>query len=103
LGTTVTIQIADEHPSLPDDLQVPIASLFDAGKGPGVWVVNGEQATISWRQVVVQRLEEDSARITGELKRGELIVALGAHLLHEDDLVRVARQDSVAATGSINR
>jgi hypothetical protein len=45
LGTTVTIQIPDAHPATPTTpttqggLSVPIGSLFDAGKGPGVWVV----------------------------------------------------------------
>ncbi|MDR3413761.1 MAG: efflux RND transporter periplasmic adaptor subunit [Formivibrio sp.] len=97
LGTTVTIQIPEGHSSAQDGLQVPIASLFDAGKGPGVWVITGEPAKVSWRPVTVQRLEDDSARITGQIKQGERIVALGAHLLREGGQVRVA--SNVAAAG----
>jgi hypothetical protein len=42
-------------------------------------------------------MDDDSARIAGSLKQGDRIVALGAHLLHEGDQVRVGGQ-AVAAT-----
>jgi RND family efflux transporter MFP subunit len=100
LGTTVTIQIPDGNPSVQDGLQVPIGALFDAGKGPGVWVINGAPAKVSWRPVVVQHLGDDDARIVGQLRQGDRIVALGAHLLREGERVRVAGQDVAAAGGS---
>jgi RND family efflux transporter MFP subunit len=96
LGTTVTIQIPETHSDVHDGLRVPIGSLFDAGKGQGVWVIEGEPAKVSWRPVTVQRLDDDSAYIAGQLKQGDRIVALGAHLLREGERVRVAGQ--VAAT-----
>ncbi len=96
LGTTVAIQIPEAHSDVQGGLRVPIGSLFDAGKGPGVWVIEGEPAKVSWRPVAVQRLDDDSARIAGQLKQGDRIVALGAHLLREGEQVRVAGQ--VAAT-----
>ncbi|SDE92334.1 RND family efflux transporter, MFP subunit [Variovorax sp. CF079] len=99
LGTTVTIQIPDGHSSVQDGLQVPIGSLFDAGTGPGVWVINGEPAKVSWQPVAVQRLDDDGARIAGQLKQGDRIVALGAHLLREGEVVRVADQAAAAVTG----
>lgn len=89
LGATVTIQIPEAQPAAQGGLSVPIAALFDAGKGPGVWVIQGEPAKVSWRPVMVQRLGDDSARITGQLKQGERIVALGTHLLREGEQVRV--------------
>ncbi|WP_454832632.1 efflux RND transporter periplasmic adaptor subunit [Pseudoxanthomonas wuyuanensis] len=98
LGTTVTIQIPNGLPSAQDGLQVPIGSLFDAGKGPGVWVINGEPAKVTWRPVAVQHLDDDGARIAGQLKQGDRIVALGAHLLREGERVRVAGQAAAAAT-----
>ncbi len=101
LGTTITIQIPNGHASMQDGLQVPIGSLFDAGKGPGVWIINGKPATVSWRPVEVQRLGDDSARIAGQLKRGDLIVALGAHLVREGEQVRVDGQNTVAAAGEV--
>ncbi|MFV3368819.1 efflux RND transporter periplasmic adaptor subunit [Pseudomonas sp. NY15435] len=97
LGTTITLQIANDQANGARDLQVPIGGLYDAGKGPGVWVIQGEPAKVSWRPVVVQHLDDEHARITGPLKPGEQIVALGAHLLRDGQLVRVAEQPAVAA------
>jgi RND family efflux transporter MFP subunit len=102
LGTTVAIQIPEAQPDARGGLRVPIGSLFDAGKGPGVWVIEGEPTKVSWRPVTVQRLDDDSARIAGQLKQGDRIVALGAHLLREGEQVRVAGQDTaVAATAAV--
>lgn len=100
LGTTVTIQLPEGHSSVQGGLQVPIGSLFDAGKGPGVWVINGEPAKVSWRPVAVQRLNDDGARIAGQLKQGDRIVALGAHLLREGEQVRVAGHAASATEGA---
>ncbi|MES2942890.1 MAG: efflux RND transporter periplasmic adaptor subunit [Pseudomonadota bacterium] len=101
LGSTVTIQIPDAPLSTQNaNLQVPIASLFDAGKGPGVWVIDGEPAKVSWRPVAVQHLNDEGARISGQLKQGDRIVALGAHLLREGELVRVAGQTTVVTEGA---
>lgn len=97
LGSTVTIRISDERPSSQDAVRVPIGSLFDTGNGPGVWVINdGEPAQVSRRAVVVERLDHDAAYAAGQLRPGDRIVALGAHLLREGQPVRVAG-DVVAA------
>lgn len=93
LGATVTIQIPDGPSSAAQGgLQVPIGALFDAGKGPGVWVITGEPAKVSWQPVTVQHLDDDGARIAGQIKQGDRIVALGAHLLREGAQVRVTDQ-----------
>lgn len=101
LGTTVTIRIPSNSAAIQGELQVPVGALFDAGKGPGVWVIDGEPAKVSWRPVVLRHLDDDYARIAGQLKQGDSVVALGAHLLREGEAVRVARLDAaVAAQGS---
>lgn len=97
LGATVTIQVADERLVSKQSLQVPIGALLDTGKGPGVWVLQGEPATVTWRPVTVLQLDDDSARVTGQIQREDLIVALGAHLLREGELVRVSAPFSTAA------
>ncbi|MEF2118041.1 efflux RND transporter periplasmic adaptor subunit [Pseudomonas aeruginosa] len=97
LGTTITLQIANGQTHGAGDLQVPIGALYDAGKGPGVWIIRGEPAQVSWLPVVVQHLDDEHARITGPLQPGEPVVALGAHLLREGQQVRVADQTAVAA------
>jgi RND family efflux transporter MFP subunit len=97
LGTTVTIELPDGKASTQGDLRVPIGSLFDAGKGPGVWVIDGTPAKVSWRPVAIQHMDDDGARIAGRLEPGERIVALGAHLLREGEQVRVADQAATTA------
>lgn len=89
LGTTITVQIANGQ-VYNAELQVPIGALYDAGEGPGVWVIQGEPTQVTWRPVAVQHLDDERARITGPLKQGERIVALGAHLLREGQPVRLA-------------
>lgn len=102
LGTTVTILIPDGQPSAQGGLQVPIGALFDAGKGPGVWVIDGAPAKVSWRPVVIQHLQDDGAHISGQLQQGDRIVALGAHLLRDGEQVRVAGQAATRATAGVH-
>ncbi|MFC5301615.1 efflux RND transporter periplasmic adaptor subunit [Azospira restricta] len=101
LGSTVTVRIAEGQPSAQEDWQVPIGALFDAGKGPGVWVVSGEPAQVSWRPVAVQRIADDGARVSGQIKPGDRIVTLGAHLLRDGEQVRVAGQAAGAASEGV--
>ena len=100
LGTTVVVQIPERHSSGQTGLHVPIGALFDAGKGPGVWVIQGEPAKVSWRPIAVLRLDDAGAYVAGQIKQGERIVALGAHLLQEGAQVRVASlADNTVAAG----
>jgi len=99
LGATVTIHIQSAQAITQDSLRVPIASVFDAGNGPGVWVVEGEPAKVYRRAVKLQRLDDDGGFVTGQLKQGDRIVALGTHLLREGELVRVASQATAAKSG----
>lgn len=98
LGTTVTIRIPDGISPAQGDLQVPIGAVFDAGKGPGVWLINGEPAKVSWRSVAIVRLGDEGARVAGQVKQGDRIVALGAHLLREGQQVRVSGQAASTVT-----
>lgn len=99
LGSTVTIHIAQGRTSQPL-LQVPLAAVFDAGKGPGVWSISGNPARVAWSPVQVVSLGDDAASVTGSLKPGEQVVALGAHLLHDGETVRLAKQSDVSVAGS---
>jgi RND family efflux transporter MFP subunit len=93
LGSTVSIQIAAGGSA--GTLELPIGAIFDAGKGPGVWRVEGETPRVSWRAVEVAALGDETAAVVGPLEPGDRIVALGAHLLHEGESVRLA--DGVVA------
>jgi RND family efflux transporter MFP subunit len=93
LGSTVSIHIAAGGSAR--TLELPIGAIFDAGKGPGVWRVEGETPRVSWRAVEVAALGDETAAVVGPLEPGDRIVALGAHLLHEGESVRLA--DGVVA------
>ncbi|WP_434674240.1 efflux RND transporter periplasmic adaptor subunit [Pseudomonas sp. R1-15] len=94
LGSTVMLRISPGTRS-GQALQVPIAALHDSGKGAGVWVIAGEPAKVSWRPLQLLGLSDDTAQVSGELKVGERIVALGAHLLREGEEVRLAQPGDV--------
>jgi len=100
LGSTVTIQIPTGPASPHDGLQVPIGAIFDAGHGPGVWLIAGQPAKVSWRPVAIRQLGDDLAQVTGPLKSGDQVVALGAHLLREGQQVQVGVKTAAAAQGA---
>jgi RND family efflux transporter MFP subunit len=88
LGATVTIALV-AHASGPA-MQIPLAALYDNGHGPGVWVVGDTGPQVHWRRVALAGIGEETATIRAGLKPGERFVALGAHLLHEGEAVRLA-------------
>lgn len=99
LGSTVVIRVPDGNgAAAKGGLQVPLGALFDAGQGPGVWVIDGEPAKVSWRPIAVQRIDDAGAYVAGQIKPGERIVALGAHLLREGEPVRVAGPAAAATS-----
>src|SRR6266508_249825 len=87
LGSTISIQISEGR-SAPA-LQVPIGAIFDPGKGPGVWLVEGETPRVTWRAVQIAGLSSEAASVVGNLEAGDRVVALGAHGLHEGEHVRL--------------
>lgn len=89
LGSTVTVALAQPGAAAATD--VPLAAITDTGKGPGVWVVRaGRQPTVAWRPVRIATVGEESATLSAGLRAGETIVALGAHLMHQGQPVRIA-------------
>ena len=87
LGSTISIQLSDAE--LDSSLQVPIGAIFDSGKGTGVWLVEGETPRVTWRAVQIVRLGQEAASVAGNVKVGDRVVALGVHLLHEGEQVRL--------------
>ncbi len=101
LGSTVSIEVQSGRAT--PALQIPVSALFDQGKGPGVWLIKGQEdqgqgLQATWRAVQVAGLSGESAAIAGGLAAGDRVVVLGAHLLHEGEPVRLA--DSSAAPGA---
>lgn len=93
LGATVVVHIPRDGEST---MQVPVAAILDRGKGPGVWVVQGAQPTVTWRAVRLGELGDENVAVTSGLKPGDRFVALGAHQLHEGERVRPAAVDGAS-------
>jgi hypothetical protein len=98
LGSTISIQIFDGRSHSEPALQVPIGAIFDPGKGPGVWLVEGETPRVTWRDVQLISLSGEAAAIVGDLAAGDRIVALGAHLLHEGEHERLMESEAVLSS-----
>lgn len=86
LGSTVTVEIPNSTSTA--GLQVPVTSLTDRGRGPGVWVVNSATSTVAFRPVHIQQLGDEEATLSEGVRPGEEIVTLGAHLLTDGEEVR---------------
>ena len=100
LGSTISIQISDGR-SVPA-LQVPLGAIFDPGKGPGVWLVEDETPRVTWRAVQIAGLSDEAASVVGDLNPGDRVVALGAHLLHEGEHVRLAENEAAQSAAAKN-
>jgi len=86
LGSTVTIRL--NIPGQTAAMAVPIGAIYDRGQGPGLWVVGG-QNKVSWRPVRLATVGEETAVVAAGLQPGERFVALGAHMLHQGEAVRI--------------
>ena len=69
-------------------MSVPLGAIYDLGQGPGVWVVGG-QSRVNWRPVRLATVGDEIALVAAGLQPGERFVALGAHMLHQGEAVRV--------------
>jgi RND family efflux transporter MFP subunit len=87
LGATVTVTLATGGTT--EAVGVPLGALYDNGRSTGVWVLDLQWSSVSFRAVQVRRLAEETAIVTG-VNSGERIVALGANFLHEAQRVHVA-------------
>ncbi|CAN5512242.1 efflux RND transporter periplasmic adaptor subunit [soil metagenome] len=87
LGATVTIALPGS--SKTTGRAVPLAAIHDAGKGPGVWIVDPKTSTVTWRAVNVVAVGEETATVSQGLSAGDRFVALGSHMLHQGQRVSV--------------
>ncbi|MNL70526.1 hypothetical protein D3C87_1955420 [compost metagenome] len=87
LGATVTIEI--ENRDVQNHAELPIGALLDDGTRTGVWVIDQQSSVVKFRDVNVERVGEENVIVTN-VKPGEEIVALGAHLLKDGAQVRTS-------------
>jgi RND family efflux transporter MFP subunit len=89
LGSTITVRLGT--PGQPSAIAVPLAAIYDRGQGPGVWVVGGGNSPkVTWRPVRLAAIGDEKAVVAAGLRPSERFVALGAHMLHQGQPVRIA-------------
>jgi len=93
LGATVTVHLSGSVGT--HLLQVPVASVLDQGKGPGIWLLNPSTSTVSFQPVEIQQVGEELATINGNVHTGQQVVALGVHLLRDGQRVRLENDGKI--------
>ena len=89
LGATVTLRLS-KTAGKNTLFDIPVGALFDAGRGPSVWIIDPATSTVSAQPVTVARIGEERATVSSGVIAGQRVVALGAHLLKPGDKVDVA-------------
>ena len=92
LGSTVTITLVTKPSSGHQAVRVPVGAVHDRGSGSGLWVVD-DKSEVTFRSVEVASVGKEEAVLSGGVQVGEEVVAVGAHLLHEGQVVNPAREE----------
>jgi len=92
LGSTVTIGLLAKQTSGSQSVQLPVGAIHDRGSGPGVWIVDGN-SEVKFRSVTIASIGKEEVVVSGGVQAGEKVVALGAHLLHEGQVVNLPNEE----------
>src|SRR5436189_2006218 len=95
LGSTVTITLVTKQTSGNQSVRVPAGAVYDRGSGPGVWIVD-DKSEVKFRPVQIDSIGQEEVVVSHGVQAGEKVVALGAHLLHEGQVVNSAKDESYA-------
>lgn len=95
LGATIKITLQARLVTSPPAWAVPLTALRNQGGKYSVWVVDHDALTLQEHTVDVQAIGLETARVAGDLKAGDRVVALGAHLLHPNQKVRLGNELAV--------
>ena len=88
LGATVTVYLKDAGAT--DALSVPLGAIDDEGRGPGVWLLDRQSSSVSYRPVQLIQFEGERAIVSGAIHLGDPIIAVGGHFLHEGQRVHTS-------------
>src|SRR5688572_3773106 len=95
LGSTVTITLATKQTSGNQSVLVPLGAIYDRGSGPGVWIVD-DKSEVKFRSVKIASIGKEEVVVSRGVQAGEKVVALGAHLLREGQVVNLAKEEKVS-------
>ena len=92
LGSTVTVGLLTKQTSGSQCVQLPVGAIHDRGNGPGVWIVD-DKSEVKFRSVTIASIGKEEVVVSGGVQAGEKVVALGAHLLHEGQIVNLPNEE----------
>ena len=95
LGSTVTVTLVTKQTSGNQSVLVPVGAIYDRGSGPGVWIVN-DKSEVKFRFVQIASIGQEEVVVSHGVDAGEKVVALGAHLLHEGQVVHLANEEKTS-------
>jgi RND family efflux transporter MFP subunit len=90
LGMTATLVLAE--PATERVARVPLSAIYNQGTGAAVFVADEKTGRIELKPVEVKAYETRDALITGGVRDGENVIALGVHKLDTAQKVRVVSQ-----------
>jgi RND family efflux transporter MFP subunit len=92
LGSTVTVELLTKQDPASQSVLVPVGAIYDRGSGPGVWIVD-DKSEVKFRSVQIASIGQEEVVVCRGLDPDEKVVALGAHLLHEGQVVNVPSEE----------
>lgn len=95
LGSTVTITLVTKQSSGNQSVLVPVGAIYDRGNGPGVWIVD-DKSEVKFRFVKIASIGQEEVVVSRGVDAGENVVALGAHLLQEGQVVNLANEEKIS-------
>jgi RND family efflux transporter MFP subunit len=95
LGATIKVTLQSSLSSDKPSLAIPLTALRNGGEKYSVWVIDQASMTVQEHAVDVLAVGLETARVAGDLKPGDTVVALGAHLLHANQKVRLGNELAV--------
>jgi len=87
LGMTATVVLS--NPASERVARLPLSALFDQGDGPSLYVADGKTGSVTLKRVTVKAYESNDVLISGGVKEGAEVVAVGVQKLDPDQKVRV--------------
>jgi RND family efflux transporter MFP subunit len=95
LGSTVTMTLVAQQASSNKSVRLPVGAVYDRGSGPGVWIVDAK-SEVKFRSIQIASIGQEEVVVSGGVETGEKVVALGAHLLHERQVVNFGNEEQVS-------
>jgi RND family efflux transporter MFP subunit len=98
LGSTITVTLVAQPTSGSHFILVPLGAVHDRGSGPGVWLV-GDESEVKFRPVKIASVGKEQVVLSDGVAAGDMVVALGAHFLHENQVVAVPNEERISNAG----